>query len=148
MVWTRLISWLTSLNRNPMKEAQSAMSPSDATALAIFMFEGGNQHSPSTRNIRNLNPGNLRPYQTGQAVDSGGYRVFATFIDGYIALLNDIKAKVARMQDKTMLDFFNVYAPGADHNDPHGYAQFVIGWLTVALAKPISLATTIKEIYD
>lgn len=123
------------------------MSPLDATALAIFMFEGGNQHSPSSRNVRNLNPGNLRPYQTGQAVDSGGYRVFATFLDGWLALQNDIKAKVGRMQDKTMLDFFNVYAPGADHNDPHGYAQFVITWLSIALGQQLTLETAIKEIY-
>lgn len=122
--------------------------PVDATAMAIFMFEGANKCDPTTHNIRNNNPGNLRPYKTGQEVDAGGYRVFPLFVDGWQALIGDINAKVLRMADATLVDLFNVYAPGADHNDPRGYAQFVCGWLTRALGKSVTVATRIGDIYD
>ncbi len=125
------------------------MTPIDATAMAIFMFEGGNLHSPLVRNIRNCNPGNLRPYTPAQVTDKDGYRTFPDFVDGWNALLNDIEAKVTRhlKSSSTMVDLFNLYAPGADHNDPHGYAQFVCKWLSDALARPVTLAETIEDIF-
>lgn len=125
------------------------MTPIDATALAIFFYEGANKVDPTTRNMRNLNPGNLRPYKAGQAVDEGGYRTFSLFVDGWIALTGDVMAKVHTrlLPTDTLLQFFNIYAPGADHNNPEGYAQFVCQFLAKALAKPVTLASTIKEIY-
>lgn len=125
------------------------MTPIDATALAIFYFEGGNKVDPTTRNLRNCNPGNLRPYKAGQETDAGGYRVFALFLDGWLALTGDIMAKVhTRLKpEQTMRDFFNIYAPGADHNDPAGYAQFVCGFLSKALGRDITVNSTIREVY-
>lgn len=124
------------------------VNPIDATAMAIFMFEGANAHSPSTRNVRNNNPGNLRPYLSSQAVDDGGYRTFPSFAAGWTALESDIQVKVhTHVQAGTMLDFFNLYAPGADHNDPHGYAQFVCVWLSNALDQTITLATPVAKIF-
>lgn len=125
------------------------VTPIDATAMAIFMFEGANAHSPSTRNVRNNNPGNLRPYLNTQVSDKDGYRTFPLFYLGWQALVGDITAKVTQhlKPTSTMIDFFNIYAPGADHNDPHGYAQYVCGWLSSALERTVTLASTIGEIY-
>jgi hypothetical protein len=121
----------------------------DATAMAIAMFEGMNLHSPLVRNVRNNNPGNLRPYLANQITDTGGYRTFASFAEGWAALIADINAKLQHhlTPTSTMIDLFNIYAPGADHNDPAGYAQFVCRWLSDALAKSITLASTIETIY-
>jgi hypothetical protein len=125
------------------------VTPIDATAMAIAMFEGLNLHSPLIRNVRNNNPGNLRPYAEGQVTDADGYRTFPSFLQGWAALVTDVGVKVNHhlQKNNTMLDFFNIYAPGADHNDPHGYAQFVCKWLSDALARPITLASTIGDIY-
>lgn len=125
------------------------MSPYDITAMAIFMFEGGNAHAPFTRNIRNNNPGNLRRYAVGQVVDDGGYRTFPTFVTGWLALIGDIQAKIKNhlKPTATMLDFFNIYAPGADHNDPHGYAQFVCHWIGTAMNQPITVDTPVAVIF-
>ena len=126
------------------------MNPYDATAMAIFFFEGGNTANPNVRNIRNCNPGNLRPYTAMQVTDADGYRTFPTFTLGWQALLGDISAKltVHLTKKQTMLDFFNLYAPGADHNDPHGYAQYVCRFLSDALAKTITLASALGDIYQ
>jgi hypothetical protein len=125
------------------------MNAYDATAMAIFMFEGGNEHSPTSRNVRNNNPGNLRAYLSSQQVDSGGYRTFYSFADGWMALLGDIRAKVTvhLQAGATMLDFFNIYAPGADHNDPNGYAQFVVRWQSSALGHEVTLSTPVAAIF-
>lgn len=125
------------------------MSPYDMAAMAIFMFEGGNLHDPATRNVRNCNPGNLRAYLAGQVVDDGGYRIFPTFVSGWLALIGDIQAKIKNhlQPTATMLDFFNIYAPGADHNDPHSYAQFVCRWLSSAMSRPVTVETAVATIF-
>lgn len=118
------------------------MTPIDATAQAIYIFEGGAH--PNSLNVRSLNPGNLR-----EVGATSGYRVFTSFAAGWQALVEDIQYKLDHhlTPTSTMVDFFNLYAPGADHNDPHGYAQFVCGWLTTALSKPVTIATAIGDIY-
>ena len=125
------------------------MNAIDATAMAIFMFEGARLGDPHVRNIRNNNPGNLRPFTYGQATDAGGYRTFNVFAMGWQALISDISVKLTQhlKSTDTMEAFFKLYAPAADHNDPTGYAQFVCRWLTGALGRTVTLATTIKEIY-
>ena len=118
----------------------------NATAQAIYQFEGGSH--PLSRNNRNNNPGNLRPYAYNMAADPDGYRTFLYQSDGWNALEMDISVKVTtHVAAGTMLDFFNLYAPGADHNDPHGYAQFVCGWLSAALDQTITLATPVAKIF-
>jgi hypothetical protein len=120
----------------------------DATAMAIFMFEGANLHSPTVRNIRNNNPGNLRPLSDLDTTDGQGYRTFPFFSLGWSALVSDISYKVHHhVQAGTLLDLFELYAPGADHNNPNGYAQFVCKWLSDALDQTITLTTPIASIY-
>jgi hypothetical protein len=145
MAWTRLISWLTNLNQSHTKEVPLAMTAIEAVAHAIYIFEGGSK--PTSRNNRNANPGNLRPYSIAQPKDGDNYRVFNHFMDGWIALEDDIEVKVKRLFTGTMVDFFNVYAPGADHNDPAGYAQFVCKWMTAALGREVTVASKIGDIF-
>lgn len=123
------------------------MTAVDATGIAIFIFEGG--YHPKNRNVRNSNPGNLRPLTTEQTQDGHDYRVFKSFADGWLALVEDIQYKLDHhlTAESTMVDFFNLYAPGADHNDPHGYAQFVCGWVGQALDKAMTVETKVSEIY-
>ena len=42
---------------------------------------------------RNRNPGNLRSSPKAVGKDPNGYAVFASFVDGYDALLDDLRAK-------------------------------------------------------
>lgn len=121
----------------------------NAVAWAIFFYEGGNKHDPHTRNVRNNNPGNLRPFDIHQPVDKDGYRIFYSPDIGWGNLVMDVESKVRRhlTLDQTMLDFFNIYAPGADHNDPGSYAQYVLQWLNNALSKTYGLTSTVGEIF-
>lgn len=121
----------------------------NAVAWGIFYYEGGNERDPLSRNIRNNNPGNLRPYAPGQPVDAGGYRTFEYPAAGWDALDRDIESKARNhlTLDQTMLDFFNIYAPGADHNNPGSYAQYVLQWINHALGKSYGLNSTIGEIF-
>ncbi len=128
--------------------ADTMVNALDATAMGIFFFEGANLHSPTVRNVRNNNPGNLRPLNDLQTTDGDGYRTFSHFADGWQALTMDIIYKTKHhVAEGTMLDLFELYAPGADHNDPHGYAQFVCKWLSDALDQTITLATPIAKIF-
>ena len=91
---------------------------------------------------RNRNPGNLRPIPgLIVATDSRGYRVFPSLADGWTALTNDIKAKFAGSHnltdDSTLRNFFDIYAPSDDDNDPNKYARQVATWLSRDLAVTI-----------
>ena len=68
--------------------------------------------------------------------------MFSTFVDGWLALQNDINAKVMRMGDKTMLDFFNVYAPGAEVGERLAYAFGAISGGALAYAYHDQLGST------
>ena len=79
--------------------------------------------------------------------------VFASFVDGYDALLDDLRAKFTGHTESglgpgsSLLGFFRAYAPSSDHNYPDQYAVFVAHWLTVALRFPVGLNTTLAEIW-
>jgi len=121
----------------------------EAMADAIQHHEGW---WPGSCSYRNRNPGNLRPYAPGQAVDARGYRVFDTLLDGYAALKADLTAKVLGhtkhnlSETSTLDDLFDVYAPRADYNDPNSYAEDVAHWLTVALGKPCDHNSTLRYV--
>lgn len=121
----------------------------DAFALAIFHYEGG---KPTDRNVRNNNPGNLRASSLAITKDAHGYCVFSNFLDGWGALLNDLARQFAGDINtglgpaSTLLQFFEVYAPAADHNVPTAYALYVAHSLTAALGRPVLPNTTLAEI--
>lgn len=124
------------------------VTPIDAMAMAIFMFEGGRLAKPNVRCVRNNNPGNLRPYLESQEAEDN-YRVFHSFMDGWIALCSDIKYKVEHHPEiRTMLDFLNKYAPAADGNSPTEYGRFVCHWLSDALGQEVTLSTPVRMVFD
>lgn len=115
----------------------------EAVADAIMAFEGW---KPGSRSYRNRNPGNLEHL--------GEYVVYPSMMDGYRALLNDLRAKFTGVSkhnlgpNATVLQLMNVYAPAEDHNDPESYAEFVIKWVSTVLGKPITLASKLSEIWS
>lgn len=104
----------------------------EAIADAIMRFEGW---EPSSLSYRNRNPGNLRESSITEVHDDKGYLVFEDFESGYHALLLDLYDKVTGLDryklnaHSSLLEFFQVYAPSADHNHPQVYASFVADWL-------------------
>lgn len=122
----------------------------DLVCLAIWRFEGDRLHDRATRNC---NPGNLRPPIEGLPQDQGGYRIFPNMVDGFAALRADVEAKFTGHNkhglgpSSTLQQFFNIYAPAADKNDPAGYARTVavdlFGWLN----KPIHSQTLLCQIW-
>ena len=126
----------------------------EALADAIYRFEGWipagvDPRMPhGSRSWRNRNPGNLRP-RPGQVVpiDEEKYRVFPTFADGWNELRGDISAKLAGSHgltdQSTIRNFFDVYAPSDDSNDPDKYSRQVAAWLSRDFATPVTSATTL-----
>ena len=93
-------------------------------AIAIQTFEG---YFPGSVSFRNNNPGNLKyarqPGTTGQ--DARGFAIFATFDEGWDALIALLNKRAAQHPEWTLLDLFNSYAPPTDNNNPEQYASFV-----------------------
>ncbi len=88
-----------------------------------------------SRSFRNNNPGNLRSskFQTGVR---DGFAYFQDYETGWKALLfqlriaADGRSKVYR-PDMTLAEFFAVYAPSGDGNNPHRYAKQVATYLGI-----------------
>lgn len=118
-----------------------SMNKLDTFCLAIRNYEG----SPGDRNYRNNNPGNARYYYGGYlpiyghvGMDKDGFAVFKDYDTGYLYLKNLVKHKIEVHPDWTISDFFHVYAPTADSNDPDAYAFFVAKRLGVDVTYKIS----------
>jgi len=109
-------------------------------AQAIATMEGF--YRPNSVSQRQNNPGNLRSW--GRHPIVGGYVAFPTPKVGWSALKVQIEKNIQR--GLTMDEFFAGkagvyagYAPGADQNDPKGYAAFVAKQCKVpALDVPLS----------
>lgn len=88
------------------------------------------------------NPGNLRFVGQEYAVNDNGFCKFETYQHGYDALKNLLiractgKSKVYN-PEMNLTDFYNVYAPASDGNNPVRYAQFVAGKLGVSVETKI-----------
>lgn len=103
------------------------MNKLDRFCEAIMQYEGW---KPGSRSFRNSNPGNLRdsPFKLGM---DGGMCTFKTFADGWNALVFDVKCKATGRTrtslsgDSTMRDFFDIYAPKIDNNEPNKYCLYV-----------------------
>lgn len=85
-----------------------------------------------SRSFRNNNPGNIKyigqKSATGQ--DKDGFCIFPDYETGYNELKNMfIRACLGNSRvykpEMTLLDFYKVYAPSSDNNNPQIYAQFV-----------------------
>jgi hypothetical protein len=132
----------------------------EALADSIWRFEGWippgvDPKSPQgSRSWRNRNPGNLRPVTMlgvqAVPVDDANYRVFDSLAQGWIALLNDITAKLdgshGLTDNSTLRNFFDIYAPSNDDNDPNKYARQVAIWLSRDLGAMIAPETTLGQL--
>jgi hypothetical protein len=125
----------------------------DAMALAIFAYESGYLKNPKARPLQNLNPGDLRSPDWPNH-DADGFDIYGDFISGYESLWDDLCDKFQTGKNahglgpqSTLLDLFNVYAPGEDGNDPNSYCVFVAGWLNQALGRPIAVTTLLGDIW-
>lgn len=134
------------------------MNPIEAFADAIMEHEGwygpSSMHPLGSRSWRNRNPGNLRFSHDMTGVDGQGYAIFDSFLTGYKALLDDLRAKFAGPPhtstglgpQSTILQFFEKYAPRVDDNDTESYARFVADFMARALKKPLSSSSKLSEI--
>lgn len=120
----------------------------DAMAQAIYAYEG---NRAGERAYRNNNPGNLRSsFLSGAQSDAEGYRIYSGFIEGYTDLRNDVLAKITGRNthgldlDSDLDDFFNVYAPSDDHNQPLIYASFVAHWLSKSYGEVFTSTDTFR----
>lgn len=97
--------------------------------LAIQKHEGWYKGS---RSYRNNNPGNLKYIGQQLAIgkDSQGFCIFKSESDGMLALKNMLTScakgysKVYK-PDMSLKQFFAIYAPSYDNNDPDLYAKIV-----------------------
>jgi hypothetical protein len=98
----------------------------DDLASAIIRQEGYGTPNAVTINNNN-NPGALRssPYQIGT---SNGFAQFASYEDGYNALVYDLQSKVNR--GLSLRDFVYTYAPPTE-NDTSGYLNNLSSWLGI-----------------
>lgn len=126
------------------------MTPLETLAWAILTFEG---FKPGTKAWRHHNPGNLRTSKLAIRVEEG-YAVFNSFEDGWMALVNDLRAKFRGAPytssglgpHSTLLQLISVWAPAADSNKPGEYCKFVADFMTKALGRRITSETTLAAI--
>lgn len=126
----RLISNII-VNEPPKKE-MTETKKIIAWANAIKEFEGWN---PGSLSYRNNNPGNLRysPFEIGK---NKNFSVFKTYDDGWKALLHQLQIAADGRSSvykpgMSLLQFFKLYAPAHDDNDPDRYARFVADYIGV-----------------
>lgn len=120
--------------KDPIPEAPKA-SKIEEWAEAIKTMEGW---FVGSRSYNNNNPGNLRFVGQLKAIgqDSKGFARFRTYEDGFFTLCEMLrncasgKSKIYK-PTMTLKDFFSVYAPSFDGNQPEIYANFVINKLKV-----------------
>jgi len=112
-------------------------------ADAIQWYEGWYEGS---RSYRNNNPGNIKFVGQKRAIGSDGiFCIFATYEDGRQELI-DLLIRAATGKSKfynpemTIIEFYNVYAPSSDNNNPNAYGT--------AIAKRIGVpvSTKIKDL--
>ena len=104
-------------------------------------------YKPGSLTWRNNNPGALRwsIFQVGQR---SGFSYFNSYEDGFKALMWDVEQKCkgnTRTKlgpESTIYEFFTVWSPTHDNNDPLKYAQFV------ARAVGLTIKSKLKEVNE
>jgi hypothetical protein len=149
-----ILSWFKDEPMEPPQRPQDAPKPVettpptpfatprklDAFCKAIQTHEGffapgeNKQHPNGTLSWRNNNPGNIKygPFakSCGATGSNSSFAVFPSYEVGFEALKTLVrnaatgKSSIYR-PDMTVAQFFAVYAPSADNNDPQSYAAAV-----------------------
>lgn len=133
----------------------------EALADCIMVFEGFYRPATAPGGVkgsvswRNRNPGNLRKSLYANGVDDKNYAVFTSLADGWNGLLFDIKAKLNFVTnthhltgDSTLTEFFNIYAPAEDQNDPYQYSCQVALMLTHIYNVQVTHDTKLNELLE
>jgi hypothetical protein len=129
----------------------------ESLADCIMQFEGWKQPNQTafprgSTSWRNRNPGNLRDSPIKKGMDDKGYAVFETLSNGWDALRLDIKAKFTfpnkhnLLPNSTLTDFFNIYAPALDKNDPQQYSRTIAQWLGKIYNAQVTADSTLEYI--
>ncbi len=112
----------------PMNKVMDTQALLNAFCTAIRDFEG----APGDRNYRNNNPGNCRYSSVGYArmygtvkKDKDNFAIFSSWDLGWTYLKNLVKGKATANPSQTLVQFFHIYAPSSDGNNPDAYAAFV-----------------------
>lgn len=107
-------------------------------AMAIQKHEGWMLNPPS-RSVRNNNPGNCRFSSVGYLPkygvvrkDKDNFAIFESYEIGLLYLKNLILDKARNNPQWNLVDFFKVYAPSEDNNDPFLYAKVVATFMGVS----------------
>jgi hypothetical protein len=113
--------------------------------IAIRDYEG----QPGDLNYRNNNPGNCRFSSVGYSSiygdvkkDSRGFAIFPTYELGFLYLTNLIKEKISANPEQSILQFFHIYAPSSDKNDPDTYASWVANQIGLSAQTHIKILLT------
>lgn len=94
--------------------------------------------------LKNNNPWNIKDTTFGNVIwtSSNGFAMFATPEDGFDALVAKIQYNQtnpnSKYYGKTIAEYFQMYAPASDWNDPVAYANSVAKQLWVDVNTPIS----------
>jgi len=119
------------------KGAQSPMGRIGEWAKAIAEFE--DFYNPGSVARQNNNPGNLKDPATNE------FRVFANVEAGWLALQQDLRAKVGKYPDYTLLQIMtrylggNVAAPAVTgEGNPFTYAKFIAQKLGVSMEQTLA----------
>ena len=94
--------------------------------------------------LKNNNPWNIKDTTFGAVMgtDGNGFAIFETPEDGFDALVEKIKFNQTNSKSKyygkTIAEYFKIYAPEEDWNDPVAYANSVAKQLWVPVNTPIS----------
>lgn len=106
------------------------MTPIQNFGKFIESYEGANP--------ANNNPGDFRFYFGGYLPkyglvkeSQGGFAIFETYDLGWEYMINSITQMVNNHSQWDFFDFFSVYAPWKDHNDPVKYAKAGAAWMKV-----------------
>jgi hypothetical protein len=96
------------------------------------------QHPQGSKSWRNNNPGNCRYSSKGYLPmygmvkkDKDNFAIFGDYATGWMYLQNLVKSKIKDNPEHTLIQFFQVYAPAEDHNNPVAYATYVAKKLRV-----------------
>jgi len=140
-----------------IKKQIAALQKSEKKSSIEIMAEGMKIHEGwkvGSCSYRNNNPGNLRdsPFKIGYGIcgTSGRFALFKDYATGWKALIHQVtivakgtspvyKAEARKRfnlnssADLTIAQFFQIYAPSSDNNNPDAYAKEVAKYMGVSI---------------
>lgn len=138
-----ILDWIIKIFFSPLPTPQPVIPPTPtpsvpptSTVNKLDLWCAAAKQMEGALPYRN-NPGNLRYRGQMFAVDDKGFCKFDTYAHGYQALRNlFIRACTGKSfplynPNGNLYDFYNVYAPASDGNNPKHYAEFVAKYIGV-----------------